>query len=682
MLSKKFDSLKSDCGNTSSSNSKKKKMSNDNGQQISVPDTAITSPILSSNDDRLSCKPLKKERWDPNKLIPRGSLFYCEFYTNHVGLSPRHILNQSDNDEEGSKTSTQTKEIAERKLTCVNVKLLDAMVGLWRPVGTLKDSGSFRDSKSGVVVVGGNKKRRRRWQRLRQSGIALCQEIRRRQQKCDYARLLERHCPLPNIFHGRRKSSTNKSTHLANSNVVVVVDDDDDDESGSALSRHVTLHHTPVESVGSFLESVLGDVFPHSFWGSRHNFDQVVRTMSLFTRLGRTEQLPEKVIVDGIRVLDMTWLHRRCDHHNQQQVRQPNAVKAMNNCNNDLGQRCVRKLSLSDHDTATTLVRNVLRWLYRQFIIPLLRSTFYITETEFTGSSVVYYRRPVWSRIKSLSMKTLLKQRQYREMSVEKIQKVLSNHNVGCPPAPLRILPKLTGIRAIAMLNKTCAVEDRRGISEKGNTNHSKQLKFKNRNIVPPPNKILQSTFNALKYEYEKKPTLFGAGVLGLTEVFPSFCHFVNALKLKSNIQTTNSKTQQRSNKNSDLYFASADIKHCYDTINQKYLYDVLRSVIKEDVYLTKNICVLHTKDNDSAIRCQWKKSTFPPERFSHVVATSDAFSSYFNSIFVDSVYCSLEKRENIIGLLRDHIFGQVVVANGHRCTRLLHQRDGIPQVS
>jgi hypothetical protein len=166
-------------------------MSNDNGQQISVPDTAITSPIRSSNDDPLSCKPLKKERWDPNKLIPRGSLFYCEFFTNHVGLSPRHILNQSDNNEEGSKTSTQTKEIAERKLTCVNVKLLDAMVGLWRPVGTLKDSGSFRDSKSGVVVVGGNKKRRRRWQRLRQSGVALCREIRRRQQKCDYARLLE-----------------------------------------------------------------------------------------------------------------------------------------------------------------------------------------------------------------------------------------------------------------------------------------------------------------------------------------------------------------------------------------------------------------------------------------------------------------------------------------------------------
>jgi hypothetical protein len=146
-------------------------------------------------------------------------------------------------------------------------------------------------------------------------------------------------------------------------------------------------------------------------------------------------------------------------------------------------------------------------------------------------------------------MKTLLQQRQYREMSVEKIQKVLSNHNVGCPPAPLRILPKLTGIRAIAMLSKSCAVGDKTGNSQVANAN---QLHFKNRNIFPSPNKILQSTFNALKYEHEMKPTLFGAGVLGLTEVFPSFCQFVTALKLKSNMQTTNSRTRQHGNMNSD----------------------------------------------------------------------------------------------------------------------------------
>ena len=45
---------------------------------------------------------------------------------------------------------------------------------------------------------------------------------------------------------------------------------------------------------------------------------------------------------------------------------------------------------------------------------------------------------------------------------------------------------------------------------------------------------------------------------------------------------------------------------------------------------------------------------------------------------FVDGIHCSMEKKETINGLLRDHIFGQVVVAKGQK---YLLQRDGIAQV-
>jgi hypothetical protein len=88
-----------------------------------------------------------------------------------------------------------------------------------------------------------------------------------------------------------------------------------------------------------------------------------------------------------------------------------------------------------------------------------------------------------------------------------------------------------------------------------------------------------------------------------------------------------------------------------------------MQLVIKEDVYLTKNTFVLHSKDSDSSLRCQWKKSTFTPKQCSQLVAASDDFAGrYFNSIYVDGVYCSMVRKETIIGLLRDHIFGQVVV--------------------
>lgn len=265
-------------------------------------------------------------------------------------------------------------------------------------------------------------------------------------------------------------------------------------------------------------------------------------------------------------------------------------------------------------------------------------------------------------------MKLLLKQ-QYREMSAAKALRLLSNHNVGCPPAPLRILPKTSGIRAIAMLSKSCSIEGKRA------NNYG-------RGTGTAPNKILQSTFHALKYEHEKNPSLFGAGVLGLTEVFPSFCLFVEALKqrepsLKSSTDELNSGRNQ-----TPLYFSSADIKHCYDTINQKLLYEVMQSVVEEDVYLTKNNFILHCNNKNRSLRCRWKKRTFSPDQLSMYLATSkDSPEKYFNSIFVEGVQCSIEKKETMNGLLRDHIFGQVLVANGNHSQRYFLQHSGIPQV-
>jgi len=650
MLAKKFDGMSNALAAMNTHELKRRKRKRDVMEDDESSAMGCTTGGLKSNsstankstaEDNSSVRNATeaKERWDPNKIIPRGSLFYCDFYNKHVGLSPRHLLNQR---EEGSSEGSQIKVSTNSN---VNVKLLNDMVQIW------PRSRNLSKERSGNGVIGNCNKRRGRWRRLRERGVAMCKEMRRRHRQCDYARLLEHHCPLA-------IKETNGPSYVGFKEM----------DTKAALCHHVTLH-TSAENVGSFLEAVLRSAFPTSFWGSIHNFCQVVQTVKVFTKLGRTEQIPEKALVDGIRVLDMTWLlphHRVPAQHRRQSA----------------------KFSRSDHESATTLLRNAMRWLYCKFIIPLLRSTFYITETEFTGSRVLYYRRPIWIRIKYLSMKLLLKN-QYRELSAAKAQKILSLHNVGCPPAPLRLLPKKTGIRAIAMLSKSCAMEDIVGSDssskkEEIKPNGTAALCMKPESNSAPPNKILQSTFHALKYEHEKKPSLFGAGVLGLTEAFPSFCLFAEALKQnQSNLRSSPASTGSGSDDSQNsLYFASVDIKHCYDTINQKRLFKLMRSVIEEDVYLTKNNFILHSKDNSSSLRCRWKKSTFSPDQFSRFLANSNAFAEkYFHSILVDGIHCSMEKKETITGLLRDHIFGQVVVANGNYGPRYLLQKDGIPQV-
>ncbi|KAL7504995.1 hypothetical protein ACHAXN_002540 [Cyclotella atomus] len=537
--------------------------------------------------------------WNPNKPIPRSRLFYCDFYAKNIGLSPKHLLNQSSNKADSSHAHHVEK------------KLLHAMVQFHPRIGL----GS-NDDKRALVY---SNKRRKRWRRLRETGIAICKELRRRHSQCDYARHLEKYCPL--------LVDKDKLKHMANAK--------------EELTHLVTLF-TPNENVGQFVEAVLRSAFPSAFWGSGRNFRQVVKTLHRFINLGISESFPEKLLVEGIRVSDMTWLH-------------PRAVGTSSSSEHVAKKQ---KLSKSGHESTVVLMRNVMRWVYCQFIIPLLQSTFYITDTEFTGRKVVYYRKPVWSHASRVALEMLLK-RQYQERTIEKAKKVLSTHNVGCPPAPLRLLPKKTGIRAIALLSKACDIQ-----GAKTSMANSSSV------VQHAPNKILQSTFQALKYEYKMR-SLFGAGTLGLTEVLPAYCCFLETLKTKF------------SGRMPRLYFTSADIEHCYDNINQEHLYKQVRSVLAEDQYITQNHFILHSKDRSGAARCRWQKKTCSPANFLDITSASAGYhEKFYNSVFIDGVNFSVDKKQTIMGLLKDHIFGQLVIGNGRNGQRPLLQRKGIPQGS
>ena len=553
------------------------------------------------------------EMWNPNRCLSRSKLFYCDFYARQIGLSPKHLLNQPLSDADSSiVNSAQTLSVDSSEM-----KLLNSLVHLW-------PRGGENVSSIGKNIVYCNK-RRSRWRRLRETGVKMCREIMRRHQRCDYARLLESNCPL---YTEKGIGKTARGM-----------------DAKEELKHLVTLY-TPTENVGSFLESVLLAAFPSSFWGSKRNFCQIIETAKIFINLRLAESFPEKSMIEGIRVLDMTWLH----------------PQTKNQC--FIGHRDKRpKLSRSGHESAVVLLRNIMHWVYSKYIIPLLRSVFYITDTEFTGKRVVFYRRPVWARIRSLSLGVLMK-RQYREKTLEKAKRLLAM--VRCPPAPLRILPKKTGIRAIAMLSKASQIDHVKKLEIPQQLRNEKPHRL--RNIAP--NKILQSTFQALRYECKKQP-LFGAGTLGVTEVFPSYYCFLDAMK------------KRFSNNMPRLYFTSADIEHCYDNINQDHLYKQVKSILKEDQYITQNHFILHSKDRNKTVRCRWEASTCSPANFLDIANSPKIYAQKFhNSIFINGISFSVEKRQTIESLLKDHIFGQMMVASGSNGQRLLLQRNGIPQVS
>jgi telomerase reverse transcriptase len=181
---------------------------------------------------------------------------------------------------------------------------------------------------------------------------------------CDYARFLKRYCPLPQFCEVKEEKSS------------------------SVTLTTLTSSYAPIDGVVSFLRAVLNAAFPPAFWGSTRNLSQVLHKVEDFVRLRRQEQLTNKLLMEGIKVTDLRWLWRDAD----------------------------RKSTKSDHEEATIRARFVMRWVFCRYLVPLLRSIFYITDSEFSAKTTLYYRKPVWSIFRSLSMKKLLAS-QYTEIT-------------------------------------------------------------------------------------------------------------------------------------------------------------------------------------------------------------------------------------------------------------------------
>ena len=535
------------------------------------------------------------EIWDPKAPIPRHLMFYSESFVKHPGLPPSHVLNIPDD-------CQSFGGVAER--------LLDSMVRLRVPSSTITSCGGKKKR---------SKKRPKRWKRLRESGIVICIDIRRRHQQCNYARLLDRHCPLPSSDYESCEAS-------------------DDTPSLADLSASFVTG----DQVASFICSCLWSAFPTSFWGSRANFDVISSTATRFIKLRRREQMSKGELMKGVKVTDVKWL---------------------------FGDRTTKNsISRSDHEAGTRLLQNVVHWLYCSYIIPLIRSCFYATETEFTANRVVFYRKPVWTQFRTLAMASL-KGRQYTEIEIAEAARRNADQDMGC--SKLRLLPKATGVRVLNLLSHAQRVDF--GDESAGHARPSLcRPSAEDRRIST--NSTLRRTFAVLKHEHGNSPSSFGCGVFGLNEVFPLLLNFKKDLR----------KFRKQTKNNAPLHFASVDLHRCYDNIDQNYLYDLVKRVITNEEYLIQQHNVLHPFQ--SLERIQRKRSTHLcdpvdiqnfPDLASHELA-----GSYSQSIFVDGITTSLVKKDEVLGLLKEHIFSNLVAINGDFGPRFLSQSSGIPQGS
>ncbi|KAG7368417.1 telomerase ribonucleoprotein complex - RNA binding domain containing protein [Nitzschia inconspicua] len=551
----------------------------------------------------------------PNDCLSRFALFYVDTYAPRVGLPQSHVFHKSP--------------------SCSAQELLTKMLNL------------SRENK--------NKQRRIR-KRLGETGLKICQGILRGHSTCDYHRLLDRYCSLPDDLVVKAKVN--------------------DDENGSDRLSRLAKAFTPQDRIVSFLTAVLRRVFPREFWGSEANFMTVMASVNSFVHLRRRERLANKNLMHGCRVTHLKWLF-------------PAWIEE--------GSKNKPRRS---HQTATSLVLTTLRWLFQGFLIPLLRTNFYVTETEFSVHKVHYYRRPVWSLFRSLSVKKFVGGQHFSQISYSTTKALLRDHYMGI--SRLRLLPKATGVRPIAQLSRRQTVNFLWNVDSCISRNPSLSKKINNRNkrqglgkvttlpseattalptvqtYLPPrflpTNVVLGEVFDILRYECGRQKHVFGTGIDSLELFYPKYRLFI-------------SRTRERHKSDGfRLFLASIDIEKCFDRIDQSSLLEFVTNLITHNSYIIQ-LVKLHSsltddKTKDNVARIRFTKVVEPLDLYQPVHVGQQSLGRDGHHCVLDLTSCTLAERNKLLQMLQEHICSNLVVTSGRFRKKVLIQSCGISQGS
>ena len=467
---------------------------------------SINSSVLGAAETNLITRSHNHQTryaWDPHEAIPRFQVFYSESFNPKIGFPPSHILNNANANESKGHTRAASKQ------------LLESMLQI-----------SANPMKRG---------KKRRINVVRLHGEKICQEILKNHAKCDYARLLERYCPLSNVKSRMRLSQNADNSKLSSTSIL----HEDDPQVSETTLRSLLSSYCSSHSVGSFIKAVISRLFPLGFWGSKENLNVFLETLMRFMALRRGETFTMKMILHGIHVTDMNWLYMPVDCEKRGPKR--------------------RKVCRKSHEAICYSVRNVLKWMYCKIIIPLLRSSFYITDTQIS-TSVAFYRKPVWSKIKSLALKQLQDSQQYKSISYDQGLRQLAVSKLGA--SKLRLLPKSSGLRPIANLAKSYRL--------KAPKNYQIIGSMKKMLCV---NAILRKALDVLKYEFSLRPNSFGCGI-DYDKIRSKYIKFMTEVREMSGVSTRSADR--------DIFFASVDINQCFDNIKQDIMHTILEGFINE----------------------------------------------------------------------------------------------------
>ncbi|KAL5504247.1 EST2 [Sanghuangporus vaninii] len=396
-------------------------------------------------------------------------------------------------------------------------------------------------------------------------------------------------------------------------------------ESLSKMQSQVKLKPKFAEFICSHAEvylyvcAVTKSVIPHSLWGCEKNRKMVFSHVKQLICNRRNEIMTLHSVMQGISTNECDWLLPPKPSH-------------------DLKQSEAEMLKRRE------LLQEFLFWYFDQFLLPLLRTTFYITDSSAYRNRVLYFRQDDWD-VLCRPLLDRLAATTFERIHQHEAEELLQQRRLGY--SFVRLLPKESGVRPIVNLRR------KRKTASDSPFDQGQSI-----------NQILSAAFQILGYEQRMQAEKLGASVFGPNETY---------LRLKE----FKAKIADESGKLPKLYFVKVDVQACFDTIEQSKLLGILKDLITEDVYMIQK----YGQITPVAGRLQRKfvRKAMPEYEHPHFLTYAKQLAGLLrHAIFVDQVVYPFAFRDEIIQLLEDHITTNIVKIGED----YYRQRVGIPQGS
>uniref|UniRef100_A0A0W0FMP3 Telomerase reverse transcriptase n=1 Tax=Moniliophthora roreri TaxID=221103 RepID=A0A0W0FMP3_MONRR len=288
------------------------------------------------------------------------------------------------------------------------------------------------------------------------------------------------------------------------------------------------------------------------------------------------------------------------------------------------------------------LLEEFLFWFFDSFIISIIRTTFYVTESAVFRNRILYFRQDDWNVLCAPLLQDL-KTEKFEKIPDEEAHAILQQRKLGF--SFVRLLPKELGVRPIVNLRRKQKTE-------------TSDPRFPESSI----NKILQGALQILTYEKANQPEALGAACFSVDDHYAKFKEF--KMRLNRNPDGTLPK----------LYFAKVDVQACFDTIQQTKLLEILKEILSEDSYTIQRYTQVSSVMGKT--RTMFRKRAWADGDAPHFLKYAKELANVLrHTIFIT---CTIESREQVLQLLEQHITENIVkIGDGY-----YRQIIGIPQGS